>query len=66
MKAEWNCDEFLGYLETWSAVQKYAEQKSAPPLEQVEQKLRRAWGSAAQVRQIRWPLYLRVGHIGSR
>ena len=65
MTAEWNCHEFLGYLGTWSAVQKYSEQQRTAPLKQVEEELRQAWGPAGQIRQIHWPLYLRAGHLRS-
>jgi SAM-dependent methyltransferase len=64
MHARWNLDQVLGYLGTWSSVQKFMQLHSANPLDQIEADLRCAWGAAEALREVRWPLYLRVGRIG--
>jgi len=63
MTADWTLDALVGYLRTWSAVQRYMQQHGTDPLLLVESDLRAAWGAEETVRQVTWPLYLRVGRI---
>lgn len=63
MTAGWNLSDLVGYLGTWSSVQKYVERHAANPIEQVQSALTAAWGSPERVRQVTWPLFLRVGRI---
>lgn len=74
MTSQWNLRDLIGYLGTWSAVQKYTEQTyseqkltehgAADPLALVAAELERAWGAAEIRRVVRWPFYVRVGRIG--
>ena len=61
MRAEWNLDHLLGYLQTWSSTQRFIAATGADPLEQIIDELRRAWEDSQQVRTVTWPLTLRVG-----
>jgi SAM-dependent methyltransferase len=63
MTQRWNFDQVLGYLGTWSSVQKFAQQRGSSPLPLLGEKLLAAWGDPAVVRQIVWPLYLRIGRV---
>ena len=58
--AEWTWEELVGYLGTWSAVQRFRRQQGRDPVALVSQQLRRAWGAAVH-RDIHWPIALRVG-----
>lgn len=60
MTAEWSLAQVRGYLNTWSAVQRYRRDRGEDPLAAIDVPLRAAWGDAP-VRVIRWPLHLRVG-----
>jgi methyltransferase family protein len=64
MTAQWNLRDLIGYLGTWSSVQKYGQRHGGDPLAQVAADLAEAWGAAETLRLVRWPLYLRVGRIG--
>jgi SAM-dependent methyltransferase len=64
MLAQWNLDQLLGYLGTWSSAQKFMQSHATNPLDQIDADLRSAWGSAETLREVQWPLYLRVGRIG--
>lgn len=64
MTAEWNLGEFIGYLGTWSSVQRYREALGCDPLHKVDSELSRAWGASESIRRVTWPVYLRVGRIG--
>jgi ubiquinone/menaquinone biosynthesis C-methylase UbiE len=61
MKADWDLDQFAGFLDSWSATQRYKAQKGHHPLEIIWQKLAAAWGDEKELRLVRWPLYFRIG-----
>jgi SAM-dependent methyltransferase len=60
--AEYTPGEMLGYLASWSATQRYIKQHEKNPLELIKSDLKTAWG-AAEKRTLRWPIYLKVGHV---
>ena len=62
MAGEWQLEALLGYLGTWSASVYYTKAHQQDPLAHIRDALARAWGDPMQVRQVQWPLRLRVGH----
>jgi hypothetical protein len=64
MTADWQLGDLLGYLGTWSSVQRFAERHGADPLARVTAELAGAWGTPETSRPVRWPLYLKVGRTG--
>lgn len=63
MVADWTVEELLGYLGTWSAVQRYRDQRCVDPLSRLRDALVAAWGDPVQPRRVRWPLFLRVARL---
>jgi SAM-dependent methyltransferase len=63
LRASWTLPELLGYLRTWSSTARYVEQHNVDPVSELEPSVGREWGDADRARQIRWPLYLRVGKL---
>jgi SAM-dependent methyltransferase len=63
ISASWDLHQLLGFLDSWSAVRKYEETHDDHPLERIWEELSAAWGEPEQMRQIRWPLYMRVGVV---
>jgi SAM-dependent methyltransferase len=63
LEAEWNLHELIGYLNTWSATQKYISENGGNPIENIFARLATAWGSAENTKRIEWPLNLRVGKL---
>jgi SAM-dependent methyltransferase len=61
MTASWDLDHLLGYLGTWSSTQRFIATKGNDPLEQITDDLRTAWGDPRRVRNVTWPLCVRVG-----
>lgn len=61
MTAPWNVEQFLAYLRSWSATQRYQKANSEDPVAIIEADLRAAWGDASRVREVRWSFHLRVG-----
>ncbi len=60
MDVQWDLAGFLGYLETWSATQRYRRQNGQDPLAPLRPALESAWGDPSVVRRIVWPLALLV------
>jgi SAM-dependent methyltransferase len=61
MTAQWNLDHLRGYLQTWSSTQRFIAAKGSDPLEQITDELRAAWGDSRKIRNVTWPLVLRIG-----
>lgn len=61
MSLEWDLDALVGYLGTWSAVQRYRQDRHEDPLVSARARLARVWGDPAKKRRVAWPLTLHVG-----
>lgn len=55
---EWNLDEMLAFITSWSGTQTYIEAHGADPVEALAAELEAIWGERERVRTVRWPLYL--------
>lgn len=62
MTTEWNFDQLVGYLETWSALQHYIKANGDTPISLVYKDLKEAWGNVS-THQIHFPLLLKVGRV---
>lgn len=65
MEINWNLIQLAGFLNSWSATQRYKAQKETHPLEIIWPKLTVAWGDENEARRIRWPLHFRIGKNSS-
>jgi SAM-dependent methyltransferase len=61
MEETWDLAQLVGYLGTWSAVQRYREKTRGDAIERVRPDLEQAWGDPERPRVVRWPLSLRAG-----
>jgi SAM-dependent methyltransferase len=61
MEINWNLIQLAGFLDSWSATQRYKAQKGQHPLEIIWPELTAAWGNENESRLIRWPLHFRIG-----
>lgn len=59
LETRWTAEQALGYLGTWSAVQRYRAACGRDPLALVAPRLREAWGTGGLL--LTWPLHLRAG-----
>lgn len=59
MSVRWTAGQFLAYLRSWSATQRYIKANRADPVSLVEDALREAWGNPDAVREVRWDFHLR-------
>jgi len=59
--AQLTLDALAGYLRTWSAVLRATEALGADPVTPFIEQLTTRWGPRPAAREVRWPLYVRVG-----
>jgi hypothetical protein len=64
MRSWWSIDELIGYLGTWSALQKCMAAQGRNPLDDVRPRLVSAWGSEGR-REAVWPLAVRAFRMGA-
>lgn len=64
MRAEWDADQLLSYLSTWSAVRALEKDGGLARFVAFEADLRRAWGDERARKPIRWKLSMRTGRCG--
>jgi cyclopropane fatty-acyl-phospholipid synthase-like methyltransferase len=64
-RANWTLTDLLGFLESWSATQRYMEARLEDPRNVIAAELRAAWRDAAVERAVEWPLFMRVGRVSS-
>jgi SAM-dependent methyltransferase len=63
LNLSWDLDSLVGYIGTWSAVQRYRKATATDPLPALRQQLAACWNSPATPRSVIWPLHLRVGRV---
>jgi len=63
IKCEWNFEQLIGYLNTWSALNHYRKEKGINPLEEMIPALQKMWGSEDLVRSIQFPVITKVAVI---
>jgi SAM-dependent methyltransferase len=61
MEADWTLTQLAGFLDSWSATQRYKAQQGQHPLERIWDRLLAAWGKENQVRRVCWRLHFRIG-----
>ena len=59
LENDWDLDQVMGYLATWSAVQRCRDTTGADPLPAVREELEPLWSGAS--RRLTWPIHLRLG-----
>ncbi|MGQ0738031.1 MAG: hypothetical protein ACT4OJ_03130 [Bacteroidota bacterium] len=67
LRVDWSLDEFAGYLNTWSALQKFIKANNYNPVGQVVEEIRDHWinGDPDQNRKrtVTFPVYMRMGRV---
>lgn len=58
MEVRWTAEQTIGYLCTWSALQRYLDRRGEKEIAPLLQRLETGWG---ECQRIRWSLPLRVG-----
>lgn len=63
LQCDWTLVQYLAYLRSWSACQKYLAATGTDPVTTLAPAFAEAWGDPARVRRVLWPLNLRVGRV---
>ena len=63
MQREWNLEQLVGYLRSWSATVRYIEAKGVDPTEEFRAKLAGLWGDPQKPKRIIWPFTVRAGRL---
>ena len=63
IELDWSLSELIGYVYTWSSVQKFIEKNNSDPVKQIYDDLAGAWGKNQtwHKRRVVWPIYMKVG-----
>ncbi len=64
IELDWTLSELVGYLYTWSSVQKFIGKNDSDPIKQIYDDLAAAWGHKNtwhKRRRVVWPIYIRIG-----
>jgi SAM-dependent methyltransferase len=61
MTFTWSYERFIGYLNTWSAVQHYIRQRGENPVDLHLEAFHDAWGTGEK--QVTFPVFMRVGRL---
>ncbi|MCB9704395.1 MAG: methyltransferase domain-containing protein [Myxococcales bacterium] len=64
IEVEWGPGDLLGWLETWSGAAAFRRREGRAPTRAIHEALARAWGDPARAREIRLPIFFRVGRVG--
>lgn len=59
MRSKWTLEDLIGYLGTWSPLERFRRERGFDPLAAILPELRAAWGSAAE-REVVWPFTVRA------
>lgn len=62
MSLEWPLSAFLAYVRTWSATNRFVNERGFDPVVELGRELEPHWGTGTRL--VRWPLSLRVGRSG--
>jgi ubiquinone/menaquinone biosynthesis C-methylase UbiE len=63
MRVDRNAAQFLAYLSSWSAAQRYRQATGEDVVAAVAGRVRAAWGDAERPRPVRWALSVRAGRV---
>lgn len=63
IRKQWQLQELLGYIATWSAVRSAREAGHEELLQRFAADLAALWGNPAQRRAVRWPIRIRWGTV---
>ncbi len=61
MRCDWTLPQYLAYLRSWSACQRYLRATGKDAIALIEAPITAAWGNPQRIRAVTWPLTLHVG-----
>jgi SAM-dependent methyltransferase len=64
MQVAWSLPQYLAYLGSWSALQRYRRDRGEDPLATMAGEFAHAWGDPEHPREVSWQLSVRAGRSG--
>lgn len=61
LRCDWNLSQYLAYLRSWSASQRYLKATGIDAVGVIENEMQQAWGNPEDIRTVLWPLTVRAG-----
>ncbi len=61
LHCQWNLAQYLAYLRSWSASQRYLKVTGQDAVSAIEQEMLEAWGDPEKTLGVAWPLTVRAG-----
>lgn len=58
----WKREDLLGYISSWSAIQKYSRVNGQSPIPVIEKEIKERW-QEGEVKKVVFPIYLKLGKI---
>jgi len=58
----WQREDLLGYISSWSAVQKYIKTNGNSPIPIIEEEIKKLW-TEGEVKKVLFPIYLKLGRV---
>ena len=58
----WQREDMIGYISSWSAIQKYIKVNGRSPIPIIEEEINKLWPEG-EVKKVSFPLYLKLGKI---
>lgn len=63
LEYDWDYQQFLGYISTWSAVKNALNSGHGDMLDNFANEFAKAWGNKSAKRTISWPIHIRMANI---
>ena len=63
LRCDWTLSQYLAYLRSWSASQRYLKATGIDAVGLIESGMRQAWGNPDEARSVVWPLTVRAGRF---
>ncbi len=60
-KLNWNLQQLINYLNSWSGVQNYKNANAKNPVDIIEDELANIWGEPDMLKPVYWRLYMKAG-----
>ncbi len=60
---EWNLEEYLNFLYTWSSTQNYIKTNGTNPLDLISDEFEIAWGKKEEKKDVKWKLKMKIGRV---
>jgi ubiquinone/menaquinone biosynthesis C-methylase UbiE len=58
----WQREDMIGYISSWSAIQKYIKANGHSPISIIEEELNKFWPEG-EVKKVSFPIYLKLGRV---